>query len=63
MEEIAYDIIEHYPLPAKNKEWGEVRMIRSAKMISKVLYLACCLRQRWFCVVERNVSRGCDNIA
>ncbi|XP_055488292.1 N-acetylgalactosaminyltransferase 7 isoform X1 [Leucoraja erinacea] len=25
MEEIAYDIPEHYPLPAKNIEWGEIR--------------------------------------
>nr|XP_002128971.1 N-acetylgalactosaminyltransferase 7-like isoform X1 [Ciona intestinalis] len=25
MENIAYDIVEHYPLPPKNKEWGEVR--------------------------------------
>ncbi|XP_032874205.1 N-acetylgalactosaminyltransferase 7 isoform X1 [Amblyraja radiata] len=25
MEEIAYDIPEHYPLPAKNLEWGEIR--------------------------------------
>ncbi|XP_078252988.1 N-acetylgalactosaminyltransferase 7 isoform X1 [Rhinoraja longicauda] len=25
MEEIAYDIPEHYPLPAKNVEWGEIR--------------------------------------
>ena len=24
MEEIADDVAEHYPLPAKNKEWGEV---------------------------------------
>lgn len=24
MEEIAYDIPLHYPLPAKNVEWGEV---------------------------------------
>lgn len=27
MENIAYDIPKHYPLPAKNKEWGEVRAI------------------------------------
>ncbi|XP_043917652.1 N-acetylgalactosaminyltransferase 7 isoform X1 [Protopterus annectens] len=25
MEEIAYDIIKHYPLPSKNVEWGEIR--------------------------------------
>lgn len=25
MEEIAYDIPEHYPLPPKNVEWGEIR--------------------------------------
>lgn len=25
MEEIAYDIPMHYPLPPKNVEWGEVR--------------------------------------
>ncbi|XP_067885390.1 N-acetylgalactosaminyltransferase 7 isoform X1 [Heterodontus francisci] len=25
MEEIAYDIPNHYPLPAKNVEWGEIR--------------------------------------
>lgn len=24
MEEIAYDIPQHYPLPPKNVEWGEV---------------------------------------
>ena len=24
MEEIAYDVIEKFPLPAKNKLWGEV---------------------------------------
>lgn len=24
MEEIAYDIPLHYPLPPKNVEWGEV---------------------------------------
>lgn len=24
MEEIAYDIISHYPLPPRNVEWGEV---------------------------------------
>lgn len=24
MEEIAYDITSHYPLPPKNVEWGEV---------------------------------------
>ncbi|MBN3282321.1 GALT7 acetylgalactosaminyltransferase, partial [Polyodon spathula] len=27
MEEIAYDIPEHYPLPAKNVEWGEAPLI------------------------------------
>ena len=26
MEEIAYDIPQHYPLPPKNVEWGEVRL-------------------------------------
>lgn len=25
MEEVAYDIPIHYPLPPKNVEWGEVR--------------------------------------
>ncbi|XP_076004059.1 N-acetylgalactosaminyltransferase 7 isoform X2 [Genypterus blacodes] len=25
MEEIAYDITKHYPLPSKNVEWGEIR--------------------------------------
>uniref|UniRef100_UPI00398E6D78 N-acetylgalactosaminyltransferase 7 isoform X1 n=2 Tax=Pristiophorus japonicus TaxID=55135 RepID=UPI00398E6D78 len=25
MDEIAYDIADHYPLPAKNLEWGEIR--------------------------------------
>ncbi|XP_066271000.1 N-acetylgalactosaminyltransferase 7-like isoform X2 [Branchiostoma lanceolatum] len=25
MEEIAYDIVEHFPLPPKNKIWGEIR--------------------------------------
>jgi len=29
MEEIADDVAEHYPLPAKNKEWGEVCIITS----------------------------------
>ncbi|XP_041079425.1 N-acetylgalactosaminyltransferase 7-like isoform X2 [Polyodon spathula] len=29
MEEIAYDIPEHYPLPAKNVEWGEIRGFES----------------------------------
>lgn len=24
MEEIAYDITAHYPLPPKNVDWGEV---------------------------------------
>jgi len=27
MEEIAYDVIEKFPLPAKNKLWGEIRNI------------------------------------
>eukprot|EP00058_Branchiostoma_floridae_P004484 XP_002589972.1 hypothetical protein BRAFLDRAFT_114654 [Branchiostoma floridae] len=29
MEEIAYDIVEHFPLPPKNKIWGEIRGIDS----------------------------------
>ncbi|MGH0162341.1 UNVERIFIED_CONTAM: hypothetical protein FKN15_058946, partial [Acipenser sinensis] len=29
MEEIAYDIPAHYPLPAKNVEWGEIRGFES----------------------------------
>ncbi|KAK6493156.1 N-acetylgalactosaminyltransferase 7-like isoform X1 [Huso huso] len=29
MEEIAYDILAHYPLPAKNVEWGEIRGFES----------------------------------
>lgn len=28
MEEIAYDITAHYPLPPKNVEWGEVSIIQ-----------------------------------
>ena len=24
MDNIAYDVAQHYPLPAKNVEWGEV---------------------------------------
>lgn len=27
MEEIAYDIPQHYPLPPKNVEWGEVGVL------------------------------------
>lgn len=27
MEEIAYDIPLHYPLPPKNVEWGEVGVL------------------------------------
>lgn len=27
MDNIAYDIVQHYPLPAKNKKWGEVRAV------------------------------------
>jgi len=26
MENIAYDVVERYPLPPKNKEWGEVHV-------------------------------------
>ncbi|XP_078666421.1 N-acetylgalactosaminyltransferase 7-like isoform X3 [Branchiostoma floridae x Branchiostoma belcheri] len=29
MEEIAYDIVDHFPLPPKNKIWGEIRGIDS----------------------------------
>ena len=28
MEEIAYDITSHYPLPPKNVDWGEVSISR-----------------------------------
>ncbi|CAK8683668.1 unnamed protein product [Clavelina lepadiformis] len=27
MENIAYDITDHYPLPPRNKEWGEIRAL------------------------------------
>lgn len=33
MEEIAYDIPEHYPLPAKNIEWGEVKLLIHSRLI------------------------------
>uniref|UniRef100_A0A5F8GGF4 Polypeptide N-acetylgalactosaminyltransferase n=1 Tax=Monodelphis domestica TaxID=13616 RepID=A0A5F8GGF4_MONDO len=36
MEEIAYDIISHYPLPPKNVEWGEIRGTETAHCIDSM---------------------------
>ncbi|XP_029431358.1 N-acetylgalactosaminyltransferase 7 isoform X2 [Rhinatrema bivittatum] len=36
MEEIAYDIPLHYPLPAKNVEWGEIRSLESGYCIDSM---------------------------
>uniref|UniRef100_H2ZCM2 Polypeptide N-acetylgalactosaminyltransferase n=1 Tax=Ciona savignyi TaxID=51511 RepID=H2ZCM2_CIOSA len=36
MENIAYDITEHYPLPPKNKEWGEVRGVDSHQCLDSM---------------------------
>ncbi|XP_030047405.1 N-acetylgalactosaminyltransferase 7 isoform X1 [Microcaecilia unicolor] len=36
MEEIAYDITSHYPLPPKNVEWGEVRGLESSYCIDSM---------------------------
>ncbi|XP_039264523.2 N-acetylgalactosaminyltransferase 7-like [Styela clava] len=36
IENIAYDIPEHYPLPAKNKEWGEIRAIGTKECLDSM---------------------------
>ncbi|XP_016043592.1 N-acetylgalactosaminyltransferase 7 isoform X3 [Erinaceus europaeus] len=36
MEEIAYDITSHYPLPPKNVEWGEIRGFETAYCIDSM---------------------------
>ncbi|ERE91436.1 N-acetylgalactosaminyltransferase 7-like protein [Cricetulus griseus] len=36
MEEIAYDITAHYPLPPKNVEWGEIRGLETAYCIDSM---------------------------
>nr|XP_020477118.1 N-acetylgalactosaminyltransferase 7 isoform X1 [Monopterus albus] len=36
MEEIAYDIPLHYPLPAKNVEWGEIRGFETSYCIDSM---------------------------
>ncbi|XP_075947211.1 N-acetylgalactosaminyltransferase 7 isoform X2 [Anarhichas minor] len=36
MEEIAYDIPQHYPLPPKNVEWGEIRGFESSYCIDSM---------------------------
>ncbi|KAH0516190.1 N-acetylgalactosaminyltransferase 7, partial [Microtus ochrogaster] len=36
MEEIAYDITAHYPLPPKNVEWGEIRGFETAYCIDSM---------------------------
>ena len=36
MEEIAYDIPVHYPLPPKNVEWGEVGTLHSNTLVNLV---------------------------
>lgn len=57
MEEIAYDITSHYPLPPKNVDWGEVSMSRYSDL--KVCVCVCVWklrleesRERWKCVSE-----------
>ncbi|KAM6440415.1 N-acetylgalactosaminyltransferase 7 isoform 2-T2 [Liasis olivaceus] len=36
MEEIAYDITSHYPLPPRNMEWGEIRGFETAYCIDSM---------------------------
>ncbi|XP_028300510.1 N-acetylgalactosaminyltransferase 7 isoform X2 [Gouania willdenowi] len=36
MEEIAYDIPQHYPLPSKNVEWGEIRGFETSYCIDSM---------------------------
>uniref|UniRef100_A0A665W9I1 Polypeptide N-acetylgalactosaminyltransferase n=1 Tax=Echeneis naucrates TaxID=173247 RepID=A0A665W9I1_ECHNA len=36
MEEIAYDIPQHYPLPPKNVEWGEIRGFETSYCIDSM---------------------------
>ncbi|XP_061844336.1 N-acetylgalactosaminyltransferase 7 isoform X1 [Nerophis lumbriciformis] len=36
MEEIAYDIPQHYPMPPKNVEWGEIRGFESSYCIDSM---------------------------
>ncbi|KAF3818491.1 hypothetical protein GH733_011908 [Mirounga leonina] len=36
MEEIAYDITSHYPLPPKNVEWGEIRGLETVYCIDSM---------------------------
>ncbi|XP_074807267.1 N-acetylgalactosaminyltransferase 7 isoform X3 [Natator depressus] len=36
MEEIAYDITSHYPLPSKNVDWGEIRGFETAYCIDSM---------------------------
>ncbi|XP_075412988.1 N-acetylgalactosaminyltransferase 7 isoform X1 [Tenrec ecaudatus] len=36
MEEIAYDITAHYPLPPKNVDWGEIRGLETAYCIDSM---------------------------
>ncbi|XP_064367046.1 N-acetylgalactosaminyltransferase 7 isoform X3 [Dromaius novaehollandiae] len=36
MEEIAYDITSHYPLPPKNVEWGEIRGFETSYCIDSM---------------------------
>ncbi|XP_054634316.1 N-acetylgalactosaminyltransferase 7 isoform X3 [Dunckerocampus dactyliophorus] len=36
MEEIAYDIPQHYPLPPKNVEWGEIRGLETTYCIDSM---------------------------
>ena len=39
MDNIAYDVAQHYPLPAKNVEWGEVIYNRIIIDLCKVIVL------------------------
>lgn len=48
MEEIAYDITSHYPLPPKNVDWGEVS-------ISSIQIAKCMCLETWVCRETWNV--------
>lgn len=58
MEEIAYDITSHYPLPPKNVDWGEVSISWYSDLKVMCLETEFGGRQRWKCVSEREEFLG-----
>lgn len=51
MEEIAYDITDHYPLPPKNVEWGEVSTQSQVHVVEGIpVFQGLCMEGSNLCV-------------